>query len=615
MSASSKKKLRKEQNAAVQTEKQKAAQKEAKKLKAYTWTFWVVMGLCVALVAGIALKAPVNGLANRLITSLQVGEHKVSAVELNYFYIDAINEYCNENSSWISYMIDSNKPIGDQVVDQTTGETWADSFLDMAIDNAKNTYALYDAAVASGHKLTEEEQTSVQELYDNMDVYATYYGYNNASAYLKSVYGDGANDSTYRDYYEVTVLASSYYAAHANELKEAYEDVEIREYEKDKLYEYNSYSYASHYMSVDKFKTGGTKDDKGNVTYTDEEIKAAEAAVKAAAEKVAVKDNDTIEELNKAIEEYEKALAEAKKDTAKDEDKKDDTTTESKPEAQTEDQDPTDATKPSDSDDKKDEDKTDKDDLDKDNMDEDDEEEIKYSTASESEDVLYDSISSVMQEWIRDTARKEGDITALPYTSKTTDKDGKEVETLKGYYVVLYKGSKDNVTSLVNVRHILVAFEGGTTNSTTGQTTYSKAEKEKAKKAAYELYDEWLYGEKGGTEEYFIELAKKNTDDSNGEDGGLYEDVYPGQMVATFNDWCFDENRKEGDHGIVETTYGYHIMYYVGQSETNYRDFMIINDMLTEDMEEWSKGLNDAMTVVEKNTKRIDRDLVLNNGN
>ena len=599
MSASSKKKLRKEQNAVLQTEKQKAAQKEAKKLKAYTLTFWVVLGLCVALVAGIALKSPINSLTNQLTTSLQVGEHKVSAVELNYFYIDAINEYCNENSSWISYLLDTSTPIGDQYFDKANNVTWADNFLDMAIDNAKNTYALYDAAVAAGHKLTDEEQSSVQSLYDNMDVYATYYGYNNASAYLKSVYGAGANDNSYKDYYEVTVLASSYYSAHAKELKDGYKDVDIREFEKDKLHEYNSYSYASHYMSVDKFKTGGTKDDKGNVTYTDEEIKAAEAAVKAAAEKVAAKENNTVELLNEAIKAYEKALAEAAKDTT--DDKKDEATTDDKKGETTSDDKKDETT----SDDKKD-DTTSKDEN---------KDETKYSTASENNDVLYSSISSVMQEWLSDAERKEGDITALPYTSKSTDEDGKETETLKGYYVVLFKGSKDNTTDLVNVRHILVAFEGGTTDETTGQTTYSKAEKEKAKKAAYDLYDEWLYDGEGATEEHFIELAKKHTDDSNGEKGGLYEDVYPGQMVDTFNDWCFDEDRKEGDHGVVETTYGYHIMYYVSASETNYRDFMIMNDMLTEDMEKWQKGLNDAMTLVEKNTSRIDRDLVLNSGN
>ena len=37
-------------------------------------------------------------------------------------------------------------------------------------------------------------------------------------------------------------------------------------------------------------------------------------------------------------------------------------------------------------------------------------------------------------------------------------------------------------------------------------------------------------------------------------------------MVTEFNDWVFDTERKEGDTGIVKTTYGYHIMYYVGDS-------------------------------------------------
>ena len=43
MSASNKKKLRKEQNAAVLTEKQRTQQKEAKKLKAYSTVFLIVM--------------------------------------------------------------------------------------------------------------------------------------------------------------------------------------------------------------------------------------------------------------------------------------------------------------------------------------------------------------------------------------------------------------------------------------------------------------------------------------------------------------------------------------------------------------------------------------------
>lgn len=595
MSASSKKKLRKEQNAVVMTERQKAAQKEAKKLKIYTWSFWTVMILIVAIVAGIALQGPVNAVIDRFTTSVIVGEHKLNATELNYFYIDAINQYCNEYSSYISYLLDTDKPLDEQVADATTGTTWADNFVDMAVDNAKNNYALYDAAVAAGHKLTEEEQASVDELYDSMDDYSKQLGYRNATHYLQNIYGKSASKKTYQKYYEVTVMASSYYSAYAQDLKDSYDEPALREYEKETPYEYNSYSYASFYMNLDDYKTGGTKDDKGNMTYTDAEIKAAEEALKKAAEGLAVSDNNTVEKLNDAIAEMEKAQADAEK--------KDETTEEDKAKTTDPTEAPTDATEtPSDPTDPTESTDEDKDDEDK-------EDETKYSTCTENEDVLYSSISSVMQEWIRDEDRKEGDITALPYSTKTTGEDGKEVETLKGYYVVLYQGSIDNTFALTNVRHILVAFEGGTTNSTTGQTTYSDAEKQTAKKAAEALLEQWKAGD--ATEDSFAELANKESDDGDGTTGGLYEDVYPGQMVDSFNDWCFDETRKEGDTGIVESTYGYHVMYYVGDSETNYRDYMITNAKLSEEMEEWQTGLNDAMKVTEKNTSRVEKDLVL----
>ena len=53
-----------------------------------------------------------------------------------------------------------------------------------------------------------------------------------------------------------------------------------------------------------------------------------------------------------------------------------------------------------------------------------------------------------------------------------------------------------------------------------------------------------------------------HSEDSNAIDGGLYEGVTVGQMVEEFEDWCFDEARQSGDHGLVKTAYGYHIMYF-----------------------------------------------------
>jgi hypothetical protein len=101
MSASSKKKLRKEQEAAFLTEKQLAEQKEAKKLKIYTITFVAIMALVVAIGLGTIIGNTVSnsGIIERGTTSLTVGEHKLNAVELNYYYMSSINSFYSSLSS------------------------------------------------------------------------------------------------------------------------------------------------------------------------------------------------------------------------------------------------------------------------------------------------------------------------------------------------------------------------------------------------------------------------------------------------------------------------------------------------------------------------------------
>ena len=116
-------------------------------------------------------------------------------------------------------------------------------------------------------------------------------------------------------------------------------------------------------------------------------------------------------------------------------------------------------------------------------------------------------------------------------------------------------------SKLVDVRHILVMPEGGTEDES-GTVTYSEEEWEACRQKAQDLYDQWLAGD--ATEESFAALAGEKTEDPGSkETGGLYEGVKTGDMVSEFNDWIFDESRVQGDHGLVKTTYGYHIMFYV----------------------------------------------------
>ena len=53
-------------------------------------------------------------------------------------------------------------------------------------------------------------------------------------------------------------------------------------------------------------------------------------------------------------------------------------------------------------------------------------------------------------------------------------------------------------------------------------------------------------------------------------------------MVTAFNDWCFADERKPGDHSIVKTEFGYHIMYYVSQGEEIYWKKVVSADYIGE---------------------------------
>ena len=83
-------------------------------------------------------------------------------------------------------------------------------------------------------------------------------------------------------------------------------------------------------------------------------------------------------------------------------------------------------------------------------------------------------------------------------------------------------------------------------------------------------------------------------------------------MVTTFNDWCFAEGRKAGDYGIVETEHGYHLMYFVGNSETTFRDYMVENTLRNEEYNKWTADLVAKTPATVHTTKYLSMSLALN---
>lgn len=162
-------------------------------------------------------------------------------------------------------------------------------------------------------------------------------------------------------------------------------------------------------------------------------------------------------------------------------------------------------------------------------------------------------VSDEAAAWAFDNSRKAG------------DKKQFQTEENTVYDLTVLKPAHPQET--VDVRHILFATIDLDTRQplTESEIAAKKAEAEK-------VLAQWKTL-KNQTSEEFGKLAEQYTEDTGSKDnGGLYEKATPGQMVDSFDAWIFDERRKEGDVDIIESEYGYHVMYYVGNKNYAYRD-------------------------------------------
>ena len=159
-------------------------------------------------------------------------------------------------------------------------------------------------------------------------------------------------------------------------------------------------------------------------------------------------------------------------------------------------------------------------------------------------------------------------------------------------------GGQRDTSPSYNVRHILITEAN--LNLSSGET----AGEGEVALAAQTILDEWMNGDR--TEESFAALAEKHTQDGGSRDnGGLYEDVLKGQMITEFNDWCYAEGRQAGDTGIVQTTYGYHIMYFVGYGEDEYWSTVSRAGLANETYTEWETDLAEGCVVELKDTMAL----------
>ena len=140
-----------------------------------------------AIAIGVTRSITNSGVHERKTVALTVGDHEISNAELNYFYMSAINNFNSNYGSYAAVLESGHlKPLNEQVINNDTGLTWADDFLNTAKDNARSVYALADAAEAAGFTLSEDDLADIDSAINNMKLYANLYGYSSTKDFPES---------------------------------------------------------------------------------------------------------------------------------------------------------------------------------------------------------------------------------------------------------------------------------------------------------------------------------------------------------------------------------------------------------------------------------------------
>ena len=174
-------------------------------------------------------------------------------------------------------------------------------------------------------------------------------------------------------------------------------------------------------------------------------------------------------------------------------------------------------------------------------------------------------------EWLFSDERKVNDIKAFSDATEGT----------ASVYMILNTVHRDEEITR-NVRHVL--FDTSTFDTD-----------EDAKKAADDALQKFI--DSGKSLDTFESLAHEfSTDSGSFESGGLYMNVRQGQMVTEFDEWLFDDARKEGDADVVKTDYGYHVMYYAGEGLPTWKA-LIRESVLSEKYSDIAEDMTEKYTV------------------
>lgn len=489
----------------------------SKKAKLY----WAI-GIIVAVLVAALLIWHTFFFDNQNAVAATVGDQEFSTTEVAYYYNTTANTYLAQAQQYqqmgMDMGYDTSLSPSEQMYNEEKGITYADYFLEQALNQLQQVSILCTEADAAGYTLSAEGEAAVKDNMDTLYTYSVQSGMGSESAYLKASYGRGMTKSLFKDIVTRSILASEYAQEKQNAF--SYSEEELNAYYQEHPADLDTYDYRFCYLNAAfEDKT----DEEGNpVEPTEEETKAAMDQAKKNADSMVAQVRAGTAFNTAALEYLDETSAASYEDP-----------------------------------------------------------EYNHKT-----DTLGASLTATYKDWLTDSARQAGDITAIEVNGT-------------GYCVVQFLGrtKEENSYQTMSYRAIQVLAE--TTPSEDGATALPTEEQlATAKEEAEGLLDQWKQGE--ATEDSFIALAKEHSDDAaTKEDGGLHKDANRDTMETDYLDFLFAADRKAGDTTILPSTdssgneVGYQILYLQDFGQIRWK-YQAESALRTADYDSWYSKLQET---------------------
>lgn len=195
-------------------------------------------------------------------------------------------------------------------------------------------------------------------------------------------------------------------------------------------------------------------------------------------------------------------------------------------------------------------------------------------------DTLFESIGT------ENTANE--DVASFIFNDERKLGDNAIIEGDDAYYIVFFKSRNICEDKTIDFRHIYF--------NTNGANSQEKSELKATAQALFSTIKE----KTDLTKEDFSSYAFVYSDDTlTRNKGGLMEGVKKGDTDKELEDWLFDDARKPGDINLIETSLGFHIVYFEGENEIYWK--MAAKEYLTKEL--YDEYLNKLLNALEENSE------------